>query len=99
MMVGNFNYISYCKYHITAITMDTATLLSPITLSYKIQCQTNTIPDSLNITFDSVTYNVAQPSLNNNVTVNGQSDVVECVWSVNGRDFTNQTMLRGKYIW
>ena len=75
---------------------------------YILQCQTNTVPDSLNITVDSMMHSIAQPGLINtvNVTINqtktgaGLPPVhVQCMWNVNGGGvFANATALKGTYL-
>ena len=72
-------------------------------MTYVLQCQTNTVPDSLTITVGSMTYNITQPSLNNNLTIS-ETDLgvggttVQCMWNVNGEDFVNDTTPRGTYF-
>ena len=97
-----------------ATTLVRTTLVSPITLMtlktglmYELQCQTNVIPDSLNITIGSKIYNTNQFIQNSTyiskviVTQNeftGADITVHCSWNVNGGTFTNSSIIQGTHM-
>ena len=97
-----------------ATTLVRTTLVSPITLMtlktglmYELQCQTNAIPDSLNITIGSNIYNTNQFIQNSTyiskviVTQNeftGADITVHCSWNVNGGTFTNSSIIQGIHM-
>ena len=72
-------------------------------LMYKLQCQTNAEPDSLNFVIDSMLYNATQQFLQNltyisKLTVtdfDGVDIIVYCNWNVSKGTFTNCSIIQG----
>ena len=91
----------YYVYMFIADTSITAIPISMVTemlnFQLNIQCQSDVLSDTLTIMVNSTTYNIT-PSLTFNATINqtGYDTSVQCIWSVNGGMFINETILRGK---
>ena len=93
--------IFICFNPIIADTSITAIPISMVTemlnFQLNIQCQSDVLSDTLTIMVNSTTYNIT-PSLTFNATINqtGYDTSVQCIWSVNGGMFMNETTLHGK---
>ena len=78
-----------------------STLISPITsvtgLTYEVQCETNTVPDTLTITVDSMPYNITQQFIGNMTYISeviiteftGADIIVQCIWNIDEESFVD----------
>ena len=80
--------------------MPISLVIEVLDFEIEIQCQSDVLSESLIIMVNSTAYNTAIPSFINkfNVTVNqtGYDISVQCIWSVNGGVYMNETTLNGK---
>ena len=84
-----------------ALTIVMSTLISPITsvtgLTYEVQCETNTVPDTLTITVDSMPYNITQQFIGNTTYISevtiteftGADIIVQCIWNIDEESFVD----------
>ena len=88
------------------IIADTSIAAIPISMvtemlnfQFNIQCQSDVLSDTLTIMVNSTSYNIT-PSLTFNATINqtGYDTSVQCIWSVNGGMFMNETTLHGNHV-
>ena len=80
--------------------MPISLVIEVLDFEIEIQCRSDVLSESLIIMVNSTAYNTALPSFINkfNVTVNqtGYDISVQCIWSVNGGVYMNETTLNGK---